>query len=496
MKKSTLLMVLSLVLALTIGLGTTLAYLTDTDSDVNVMTLGNVDIEQIEQERDEYGELQDYTQGKPLYPAVGTPDHYVDQEGNKVSGTDDAYKFLANADDENFPNAQDKIVTVKNIGKSDAYVRTIIAFEVVEDVAEVKSPGTHIGLMRNNGENRGNATEGDGNTDWYWNWLDDVVTIDEKNYAIAVVTHKEVLEAGDTTIPSLLQVYLKKEVDNEYVAELGETYDILVVSQAVQAAGFEDAETALNEAFGEVSTTSHPWMKEGEEGAQPPYEDKPESPIVLTEDGDGLVAALETGKDVLLTDTIKIDPASMSNAYGATGINIKNGQTLDGNGNTIDISGANGTWDSGINTTGGIIRNVTVTGSFRGIFINHNSTHSEPVILDNVTLKDVTYTISCDQGLNQTLTANDSKFYGWTSFAATLGNATFNNCYFGEGNDYAYCRPYAPTEFNNCEFEAGYTLDARAAVVLNNCYLDGELITEDNLANLVTSSTIAKVSVK
>ena len=51
MKKSTLLMVLSLVLALTVGLGTTLAYLTDTDADVNVMTLGNVDILQNEQER-------------------------------------------------------------------------------------------------------------------------------------------------------------------------------------------------------------------------------------------------------------------------------------------------------------------------------------------------------------------------------------------------------------------------------------------------------------
>ena len=33
----------------------TLAYLTDTDEDVNVMTLGNVDIEQIEQQRGEVG---------------------------------------------------------------------------------------------------------------------------------------------------------------------------------------------------------------------------------------------------------------------------------------------------------------------------------------------------------------------------------------------------------------------------------------------------------
>ena len=201
------------------------------------------------------------------------------------------------------------------------------------------------------------------------------------------------------------------------------------------------------------------------------------------------VAILESGNDVKMLGDVKIEPANMSNAYGKTGINVKNGQTVDGGGNVLDVKGAGGTWDSGINTTGGLIKDITVTGSFRGIFINHNSSHYEKVVLENVIIAGTTYTISCDQGNNQGLEATDCTFNGWTSYAATLGEAKFNNCKFGKGNGYAYCRPYAPTVFENCEFEAGYTLDPRANVVLKNCTLGGVAITADNVAELVTNTS-------
>jgi predicted ribosomally synthesized peptide with SipW-like signal peptide len=45
------LMVLSMTAAISIG--ATLAYLTDTDEDVNVMTLGKVKIDQLEYERED-----------------------------------------------------------------------------------------------------------------------------------------------------------------------------------------------------------------------------------------------------------------------------------------------------------------------------------------------------------------------------------------------------------------------------------------------------------
>ena len=180
---------------------------------------------------------------------------------------------------------------------------------------------------------------------------------------------------------------------------------------------------------------------------------------------DQLVGALENKHNVYLMNDIKIDPATMSNAYGTTGINVKYGQTIDGGGHTLNIQGAGGTWDSGINTTGGIIRNLTVTGSFRGIFINHNSSYSEKVVLENVTITGTTYTISCDQGLYQGIEATNCTFNGWTSYAATLGSAKFLNCSFGEGNGYKYCRPYCSTEFVECTFCPGYAVDTTQAEV-------------------------------
>ena len=185
---------------------------------------------------------------------------------------------------------------------------------------------------------------------------------------------------------------------------------------------------------------------------------------------DELVAALEANQGVIFMNDIKIDPANMSNAYGKTGINVKNGQTIDGNGYTLNIKGAGGTWDSGINTTGGLIKNLTVTGSFRGIFINHNSDHSEKVVLENVTITGTVYTISCDQGKYQGIEATNCTFNGWTSFAKTAGEAKFVKCTFGEGNGYKYCRPYSKTEFIECTFCPGYTVDTtQAEVTFTNC---------------------------
>ena len=135
-----------------------------------------------------------------------------------------------------------------------------------------------------------------------------------------------------------------------------------------------------------------------------------------------------------------------------------------------------------------------MTGSFRGIFVNHNSDHAEKVILNNVTIDGTVYTISCDQGKEQGLDAVNSTFNGWTSYAATIGNVTFTGCSFGEGAGYAFCRPYAPTVFTNCDFEAGYTVDPEAAVTFVNCTFGDKALTTENIAKLVTST--GKVTVK
>ena len=185
---------------------------------------------------------------------------------------------------------------------------------------------------------------------------------------------------------------------------------------------------------------------------------------VAVNTGDELKAALADNKNVIFVDNITM-AATESNAYGKTGINVKNGQTIDGNGYTLKVTGAGATWDSAISTTGGLIKNLTVAQGFRGIFINHNSTYSETVVLDNVTIHGPTYTINCDQGMNQNLVATNCTINGWTSYAATVGTATFTNCSFGKGAGYQFCRPYSDTEFVNCTFSEGYAVDTTYATV-------------------------------
>ena len=199
--------------------------------------------------------------------------------------------------------------------------------------------------------------------------------------------------------------------------------------------------------------------------------------------GDELVAALDyensKTKTVIFKNDIEMS-ANQSNAYGKTGINIKNGQTLDGAGHTFKVKNAGGTWDTAISTTGGTIKNLTVAQGFRGIFVNHNSTHSEKVILNNVVINGPTYTLNCDQGTYQGLEATNCTFNGWTSFAETIGEIKFNNCSFGMGAGYKTCVPYRPTTFTNCEFCANFDMYNGEYATLINCTSNGVVLTPAN----------------
>lgn len=222
-------------------IGGTLAYFTDTEAAKNVMTMGNVDIEQIEQERCPTGGLQPYTQGQILLPMGG-----YDWEEVTVNG--DSFPVLASE------NALDKIVTVKNKGNSDAYVRTIVALEAGKTEDEAKSM-------------------------WYKNLAvtdnaDDIQVIgDDKNlyvqigdswFAIVVYTYCDAIAAGTESVPSLTGVGLYPETTKEDVANLEGDYEVLVVSQAVQASDMgDDAGAALDKAFGDVDATNvAEWFKD------------------------------------------------------------------------------------------------------------------------------------------------------------------------------------------------------------------------------------------
>lgn len=245
--KKVLLMCTAYVLVAALAIGGTIAYLTNTDSDVNVMTLGNVSIEQIEQEWNENKtELVDFTQNRPLYPYVGT----LGWELPLTRSTDaSAYRRFT------MENVIDKYVSVKNTGKTDAFVRTFIALEMGDfTYDEFSKVGISI--------NKYNGSEFQFPGTWDWNY-DGVIEIEGKNYNVMVAVHQDAVAAGETTIPSLNQVYLSKDATNEDCEKLdgndNGTYDILVLSQAVQADGFDDAVIALNTAFGDPAEGYNPW---------------------------------------------------------------------------------------------------------------------------------------------------------------------------------------------------------------------------------------------
>ena len=253
------LLVLSLTAAISIG--ATLAYLTDTDEDVNVMTLGKVKIDQLEYERvdveskDEDAEVRKFRDDKPMYPAVidkekfnwTAGDSYVDWE---QIGKEDYTSSIWNPEQIN--NEVDKMVFVKNKGTYDAYVRTVFAFEAgqYESLDEFLKA---VHMNRNE-------------TDWSWDWNTTPVAIPNKdgtvttNYFIATATYNKAVQPGELTEISLAQLALDPAVTNEDLKAFGDTYQVLVKSQAIQADGFENEllskqeliKSALDEGFGAV----------------------------------------------------------------------------------------------------------------------------------------------------------------------------------------------------------------------------------------------------
>lgn len=227
---------LSVALTAAVAIGGTLAYLSDEDEDVNVMTLGNVYIDQDEQERDEKGDLIDFIDNKPFFPALYPDGFDFDNPTVELPGT--GCKLW---DATQLKNAHDKIVTVTNTGKSDAYVRTWFAFE----------KGTAPVYYNKNYE------------DWTWSPVMYSIPIAGGVYDLYAATYNEILKPGQTTPPSLLQFALQREANNEDVNSFGDTYEILVFSQAVQSEGFDTPDQALTKAFGAAVTNpvaaNNPW---------------------------------------------------------------------------------------------------------------------------------------------------------------------------------------------------------------------------------------------
>ena len=249
MKKKIVSLALAVCLIAIAAVGT-LAYFTDKDAETNTFTVGNVAIDLIEQERNGQGGLKDFTQGKVLMPIVGSAQGEKDDLGQPVAA-----------------NYVDKIVTIQNTGKSDAYVRAYFAIpSALDDGYETFNAGANI-LHFNFGNKDGVSTDG---VQWKWmhgnKWNYFETTIDGVAYNVYYADYYQPLAAGATTEQFVSGVYLDKsfnQQDGKYYA-FGEEIDLSglisddgeltvkcpVKAVAVQAAGFASVDAAITEAFG------------------------------------------------------------------------------------------------------------------------------------------------------------------------------------------------------------------------------------------------------
>lgn len=288
-------LLLTVVLTATVAVGGTVAYLQDEARNDNTMTVGKVDISQWEYQRATKDDgtyetdtidgresyvLEGFEQNKPLLPAI-IPN------GGTVGGVTWDYdatpvrmsqvNSYGGASVFNTPNAVDKFVVVENTGKNDAYVRTLIAFELGSK-ADNEVMNNLISCEIRAGEDATNGVQPwtygdqgtiqiDGNNYFYYEFIYTGASNTSGADTVGGWRHKDgVLPAGKTTYPNLCQVYMASKATNEDVAALDGNnngkYDIIVLSQAVQADGWTAAdgkyvaEFALDTAFGDANVAN------------------------------------------------------------------------------------------------------------------------------------------------------------------------------------------------------------------------------------------------
>ncbi len=235
MKKKILSICLVSVIAVMAIAGASLAYLTDTDAEDNVFTIGNVSIDLTENFDESLAKL---------IPSVGS------------------------AQDGTLQNGITKEIFVTNTGSEDAYVRVHIAIPAILDNGNPSfDAGKNVLHFNYDSSNVGQGLWdwSDSTSDPYtgdWNYYE--TTIDGVDYNVYVVTYEAALASEAKTVSAMTQVYLDSKVTNDDISEiknvLGDNWHIYVAAEGVQAAGFTDAYAALNAAFGTPGSYEVAWV--------------------------------------------------------------------------------------------------------------------------------------------------------------------------------------------------------------------------------------------
>lgn len=448
MKKSTLIMALALILSLALGVGGTLAYLTDRDSETNIFTLGNVDIELNE----------DFTQGAELLP------------GKTI----------------------EKVPTITNTGSTAAYVWYTWAIPAAFDSW---NPGTEEGSNENviHWNPTGATTEGyvnetrvakaigqgllpEGTTaeailadNKTWDVFNELVdgancyreVINGKDYNVYVLPYNKALQPGETTLPSVYEVDMDVRVDiapdgEMYFVENGVTTKlnwnvnddgapiIYVNAYGIQAEGFADVDAAYAAYVGQ-------WSK-----LNGTYET-----AVKADDAAALEAAIKDGASI-----IELGAGTYTIPAAAKGKDI----TIVGSKETvIDATYSYGQSLSGADIT---LSGVTVKGQASGNYAGF--THVGSMTLNGCDIEGK-ITLYAPTVFNDCTLTNMKDYSVWTWGA---NEVEFNNCTFVSGGkallvyggNSESCK-HVDVTVNDCVFESdGSVATDKAAIETGNDY--------------------------
>ncbi len=315
--KKALLMVVCMVLVAALAVAGTVAYFTDREEVVNVMTAGNVQIQLNEQQRDGNGGLEDFEQNKVLMPIVGSAQGEKDAYGMPVA-----------------KNYVDKIVTVTNTGKSDAYVRVLVGVPAALEGATANENALHWNL----GNKFAPAGDGVAPAEQYSFEVVGTTTIDGILYNVYAFNYDAVLEPGATTTAAFVGFYLDSNVDfdgenytingNVIDYDLSKSVALPVMAQAVQVSGFD----TLAEAFAASGLPVNPW---GEDSfALVNTNAELQAALDNAEDGAVIVFANDIEGDVTVTQKLNVKITINGNGNDFAGV-----LTVDGKSKTYTTAG-------------------------------------------------------------------------------------------------------------------------------------------------------------
>lgn len=411
-KKITALAMVVCLIALMAAAGT-LAYFKDTESAVNVFTAGNVDITLYE----------DMTDGEQK-----------EDEGWDLT----AENFLPTVTFE-------KDAWVKNVGSEDAYVRVFVLYP--KDIAPM------IEVAYDNDTDWADAKDENGNV-----ITDMIYTVDGVEYTgrcLVYAANGGVLVSGASTTDTITSVYLKKEVENEtlangdilytldgnaYISAKGD-FPIIVIAQAGQVTNvlgeWDNANDALNVMFGVP----------GADGS-----------VVFD---DVVVVSSQTEFKTAIANASAGDTVILTGGEYELAGNEKIGVTYKGVGD-VRITNST-TFASNSSMKGALVDDMT---------------------FENVTFTNTVFTMAENVGANFTFTGCTFEKGIRNAYADTV---VFNDCTFYENSE-GYALHYHSltaddsVTVNNCNFETGrVAFGGSGLVTLNGC----------NFSNVVNSTKYA-----